>query len=133
MAAAALPPLELPPLVELETGAQSYDPPSADALNNTRAMYAYVQEAAPLESKAGTLHRERCLKVLKELLADWVRRMAMAHGIPAEVAGDCGSTIFVSGSFRLGVCGPGSDIDVICVVPSFCGGEAPGPRAAPHL
>jgi poly(A) polymerase len=116
----------LPPLVIPEEQPVSEDGPQPQDLDLSRSMYQYINVTSPPETSEGNELRTRCLVILETMLKSWVRRMAVEHGIPAEDADSCGGRIFVSGSFRLGVCGPGSDIDVICVVPSFCGGEPPG-------
>jgi len=46
-----------------------------------------------------------------------VRQVSRAQGLPEPVVKNAGGKIFTYGSFRLGVFGPGSDIDTLVVVP----------------
>jgi poly(A) polymerase len=46
-----------------------------------------------------------------------VRQVSRAQGFPEPVVKNAGGKIFTYGSFRLGVFGPGSDIDTLVVVP----------------
>ncbi len=47
----------------------------------------------------------------------FVRDVALQRGLSGSDANTAGGKIFTFGSYRLGVDGPGSDIDVLCVVP----------------
>jgi poly(A) polymerase len=47
----------------------------------------------------------------------FVRTVAMSRGLSEATATAAGGKIFTFGSYRLGVHGPGSDIDTLCVVP----------------
>ena len=116
----------LPPLVIPEDDAISDVPTNPDHLELSNTMYHYIETAYPADTTEGMALRNEVLEILRDMLKTWIKFMAVANGIPAEDADSCGGCIFVSGSFRLGVCVSGSDIDVICVVPSFCGGEEPG-------
>lgn len=46
-----------------------------------------------------------------------MRQVSKAQGLPDSVANSAGGKIFTFGSFRLGVFGPGSDIDTLVVAP----------------
>lgn len=51
------------------------------------------------------------------MVKDFVYRASIAHGMSDSIARTAGGKIFTFGSYRLGVHGPGSDIDTLCVVP----------------
>ncbi|KAF7302260.1 Poly polymerase pla1 [Mycena indigotica] len=51
------------------------------------------------------------------LVKDFVRTVSMLRGLSEAAANAAGGKIFTFGSYRLGVHGPGSDIDTLCVVP----------------
>ncbi|KAI9179284.1 polynucleotide adenylyltransferase [Blastocladiella emersonii ATCC 22665] len=61
--------------------------------------------------------RERVLGKLYQLFRDFVKRRAIASGHSEDLAEECGGTIFSFGSFRLGVHGPGADVDTLCLAP----------------
>jgi poly(A) polymerase len=46
-----------------------------------------------------------------------VEKISLQRGYSAVAAKQAGGKIFTFGSYRLGVHGPGSDIDTLCVVP----------------
>lgn len=70
------------------------------------------------ESRAEQQERERVLVELLELVKDWVHRVAVYQGMPEPDASDTGARVFTFGSFRLGVNGPGADIDTLAVTPA---------------
>jgi poly(A) polymerase len=51
------------------------------------------------------------------LLNDFVRKVSSRLGMSEPAVKATQGKIFTFGSYRLGVHGPGSDIDVICVLP----------------
>lgn len=51
------------------------------------------------------------------LVKEFVYQASIEHGLPESAARAAGGKIFTFGSYRLGVHGPGSDIDTLCVAP----------------
>ena len=61
--------------------------------------------------------RELVLGRVAALVKKFVRKVSLARGLSEAAADVAGGRIFTFGSYRLGVHGPGSDIDTLCVVP----------------
>jgi poly(A) polymerase len=57
------------------------------------------------------------------LVKKFVRDIALNNGLSQTAADAAGGKIFTFGSYRLGVHGPGSDIDTLCVVPKHVSRE----------
>lgn len=63
------------------------------------------------------LTRSIVLGSLQTITEAFVKQVSKAQGLPDSIANSAGGKIFTYGSFRLGVFGPGSDIDTLVVVP----------------
>jgi len=70
------------------------------------------------ESNEESRKREEVLVKLNELIKNFIYKCAIKCGMSEDIAKNTGGKIFTFGSYRLGVHGPGSDIDVLCVAPS---------------
>ncbi|KAJ7768150.1 Poly(A) polymerase central domain-containing protein [Mycena maculata] len=57
------------------------------------------------------------------LVKKFVRDVSISKGLSETAANAAGGKIFTFGSYRLGVHGPGSDIDTLCVVPKHVSRE----------
>ncbi|KAI9775285.1 MAG: polynucleotide adenylyltransferase, partial [Peltula sp. TS41687] len=57
------------------------------------------------------------LESLQRITTEFVRQVSKKNGLSDAVADSAGGKIFTYGSYRLGVHGPGSDIDTLVVVP----------------
>ncbi|KAH9817241.1 Poly(A) polymerase central domain-containing protein [Melampsora americana] len=78
-------------------------------MNSKSVIHLNLQE----EARA----RELVLGRLNLLVKEFVIKVSLALGMSDHVARETGGKIFTFGSYRLGVHGPGSDIDTLCVVP----------------
>lgn len=57
------------------------------------------------------------------LVKKFVNKVSISRGLSESAAAAAGGKIFTFGSYRLGVHGPGSDIDTLCVVPKHVSRE----------
>lgn len=62
-------------------------------------------------------NRDEVLKKLQRLLVQLVQMVGKKKGLPQEILKEAGGKVFTYGSYRLGVYGPGSDIDSLMVAP----------------
>jgi poly(A) polymerase len=67
--------------------------------------------------------REIVLGRLAALVKSFVKTVSLACGHSETTAEMAGGKIFTFGSYRLGVHGPGTDIDTLCVVPKHVSRE----------
>jgi poly(A) polymerase len=63
--------------------------------------------------------RHKVLAALQEICDEFVRRVALNLDKDGVLAKDARGKIFTYGGFRLGVYGPGSDIDTLVVAPKY--------------
>jgi poly(A) polymerase len=63
------------------------------------------------------LSREVVLGRVAALVKKFVKKVSLSRGLSETAADAAGGRIFTFGSYRLGVHGPGADIDTLCVVP----------------
>ncbi|KAF9478663.1 Poly(A) polymerase [Pholiota conissans] len=75
------------------------------------------------ESEEEAKTREIVLGRVAALVKKFVKRISMERGLSETAANAAGGKIFTFGSYRLGVHGPGSDIDTLCVVPKHVSRE----------
>ncbi len=61
--------------------------------------------------------REIVLGRLAALIKKFVRQVSLSRGLSEAAANAAGGKIYTFGSYRLGVHGPGADIDTLCVAP----------------
>ncbi|CAM9733034.1 unnamed protein product [Chrysoparadoxa australica] len=99
----------------------SNEPPSEADLANDRHLLAFMYDAGnvPVMPKADLKRRERALNELTVLCCKWVYD-TYKDMFSEEVAKEAGGKMLVSGSYRLGIHEPGSDIDAVFVAPQHC-------------
>jgi poly(A) polymerase len=64
-----------------------------------------------------SINRTVALQSLQKIAEAFVKKVCKSQGLPDSIANSAGGKIFTFGSFRLGVFGPGSDIDTLVVAP----------------
>ncbi|GAA6001779.1 hypothetical protein JCM10207_002316 [Rhodosporidiobolus poonsookiae] len=95
----------------------STQPPTARDLEVSKTLIQELKGRGIYESPAEGRSREMILGRLDKLVKDFVYRSSLNHGFSEAKAREAGGKIFTFGSYRLGVHGPGSDIDTLLVVP----------------
>ena len=70
------------------------------------------------ETKEEGKKREEVLVSLKKCVTEAVKNIYKAKGKTDEEAKSAGGGVFSFGSYRLGIVGPGDDIDVLCIAPA---------------
>lgn len=75
------------------------------------------------ESDEEAKTREIVLGRVDNLVKRFVRKVSLLRGLSEAAANSAGGKIFTFGSYRLGVHGPASDIDTLCVVPKHVSRE----------
>ncbi|PKI83132.1 Pap1p [Malassezia vespertilionis] len=83
----------------------------------TVALETELKAQNVFESSEEAKLREVVLGRVDALVKEFVYRASIAHSLPEGAARASGGKIFTFGSYRLGVHGPGADIDTLCVAP----------------
>ena len=63
------------------------------------------------------MNRETAISQVEQLLNEFIKRVGLAQGLPEDALSNIRGKVLTFGSYRLGVHGPGTDIDTLCVVP----------------
>ncbi|XP_024972517.1 nuclear poly(A) polymerase 4-like isoform X2 [Cynara cardunculus var. scolymus] len=93
--------------------------PSEADLLRTKKLNKFLVDAGLYESQEEAAKRERVLGRMKQIVIDWVKQLTRLRGYTDQMVEDANAAIFTFGSYRLGVHGPGADIDTLCVGPSY--------------
>jgi poly(A) polymerase len=76
-----------------------------------------IDTLSPTDSSDARLQKLRVLKILSDLLTTWVKLVGYERGLTEEHIALTSGSLFLAGSYRLGLNDPLSDIDAVCVVP----------------
>ncbi|KAI4337525.1 hypothetical protein L6164_015930 [Bauhinia variegata] len=97
-------------------------PTEADFHRN-KELERFLVDSGLYESKEEAAKREEVLGRLDEIVKSWVKQLTRQRGYTDQMVEDANAVIFTFGSYRLGVHGPGADIDTLCVGPSYVNRE----------
>ncbi|XXG64332.1 hypothetical protein AAC387_Pa05g2314 [Persea americana] len=114
-------------------GSSGSPPPPAVPISVTGPLEADLQRSVELEkllldsglyeSKEEAVRREEVLGQIDQIVKAWVKQLTRQRGYADQMVEDANAVIFTFGSYRLGVHGPGADIDTLCVGPSYVSRE----------
>ncbi|KAF2815857.1 Poly(A) polymeras-like protein [Mytilinidion resinicola] len=91
--------------------------PDEKDLEVHRQLIEELKRQNNFESQEATDRRVKVLNLFQKVTEDFVRIVGKAKGLSQSAIDSAGGKIFTFGSYRLGVYGPGSDIDTLVVAP----------------
>ncbi|XP_022146701.1 nuclear poly(A) polymerase 4-like isoform X2 [Momordica charantia] len=97
--------------------------PSDADVQRSKELEKFLVDAGLYESKEESIKREEVLCRIGQIVKDWVKQLTRIKGYTDQMVEDANAVIFTFGSYRLGVHGPGADIDTLCVGPSYVNRE----------
>jgi len=95
----------------------STDPPSDRHKQITESLMTELKARNVFESAEDARLREVVLSKLNQIVKEFVYRVSKMKKFSEAMAREAGGKIFTFGSYRLGVHGPGADIDTLAVAP----------------
>ncbi|KAJ6815890.1 nuclear poly(A) polymerase 4-like [Iris pallida] len=97
--------------------------PTEVDLQRSSEMEKFLSAAGLYESKEEAVKREEVLGKIDQIVKEWVKQLTHQRGYSDQMVEDANAVIYTFGSYRLGVHGPGADIDTLCVGPSYVNRE----------
>ncbi|PSK57285.1 hypothetical protein B9Z65_427 [Elsinoe australis] len=101
------------------TGPISTNFPTEKELALNDSLVSELRAQNTFEATEETNRRTEILGTLQKVTVNLVKYVGEIKGMAASVLKDAGGRIYTFGSYRLGVYGPGSDIDTLIVAPKF--------------
>ncbi|XP_027334246.1 nuclear poly(A) polymerase 4-like isoform X2 [Abrus precatorius] len=93
--------------------------PTVADLQRTLELEKFLVDSGLYESKEEAAKREEVLNRLGQVVTSWVKQLTRLRGYTDQMVEDANAVIITFGSYRLGVHGPGADLDTLCIGPSY--------------
>ncbi|XP_019430308.1 PREDICTED: nuclear poly(A) polymerase 4-like isoform X1 [Lupinus angustifolius] len=97
-------------------------PMSVD-LQKTKELEKFLANSGIYETKDQAAKREEVLHRLGQVVKGWVKQITRLRRYTDQMVEDANAVIMTFGSYRLGVHGPGADLDTLCIGPSYVNRE----------
>ncbi|KAK3156406.1 hypothetical protein QOZ80_2AG0106870 [Eleusine coracana subsp. coracana] len=97
--------------------------PTVADLQRTVELEKFLVDAGLYEGKEESAKREDVLCEIDQIVKEWVKQLTIKKGYAEQLVEQANAVLFTFGSYRLGVHGPGADIDTLCVGPSYVNRE----------
>ncbi|XP_021906832.1 nuclear poly(A) polymerase 1-like [Carica papaya] len=90
-------------------------------LDRTRnyELEKFLENVGSYESVEETARREEVMGRMNQIVKDWVKEICINKEFNEQLVEEANAKIFTFGSYRLGVHGPGADIDMLCIGPRY--------------
>ncbi|RZC56081.1 hypothetical protein C5167_014947 [Papaver somniferum] len=85
----------------------------------TQSLVQFMLGEGLVPSEEEELKRKDVILKLKQIVMEWIQRVAWQRGYSREQIHNTSATILTYGSYGLGVHGSDSDIDALCIGPCF--------------
>lgn len=96
---------------------------TAEDIKLNDSLIAELKSRGLFEAEQATRKRVEVLSLFQKMVQEFVYTVSKKRNMSDGMAKDAGGKIFTYGSYRLGVYGPGSDIDTLVVVPKHVARE----------
>ncbi|KAK4409652.1 Nuclear poly(A) polymerase 1 [Sesamum angolense] len=93
-------------------------PTDIDVILNKK-LEKFIHNEKLCECREEAIRREEVLGSLNEIVKTWIKNVSRSKGHSDSTVRHANAKIFTFGSYRLGVHGPGADIDTLCVGPEY--------------
>ncbi|XP_052209473.1 nuclear poly(A) polymerase 4 isoform X2 [Diospyros lotus] len=97
-------------------------PSEADFQRNAE-LEKFLTDSGHYESNDDAARRGDVLGRIDEVVKCWVKQLTRQRGYTDQMVEDANAVILTFGSYRLGVHGPGADMDTLCIGPSYVNRE----------
>ncbi|KAL5207320.1 hypothetical protein ABZP36_031755 [Zizania latifolia] len=97
--------------------------PTVADLQKTAELEKFLVEAGLYEGEEESAKREEVLREIDQIVKEWVKQLTSQKGYAEQMVEEANAAVFTFGSYRLGVHGPGADIDALCIGPSYVNRE----------
>ncbi|KAL5850519.1 hypothetical protein ACOSQ4_008532 [Xanthoceras sorbifolium] len=98
------------------------EPTDADIQRNLE-LQKFLVASGLFASEEEDAKRKEVIRQLDQIVKAWVKQLTLQRGYTDQMVEDANTVIFTFGSYRLGVHGPGADVDALCVGPSYVNRE----------